>query len=193
MRRQLKKSSKQSLACDAMQESPRRHASCAHAYSKPTVKGKSRRLQTTRAWREAAVARPNRTILTVRKHTCTKLCCMLPCRRVLRLGDGPQCSDNPPKRRVYASIGTRRNVEGSFLGRAFRWNTSSMSRLGPMYSMFILKLALRMSGMCNCVLCFEWKRRLMQSSTRAMRPVATTTLHDALVGQRQATAWCHLL
>jgi hypothetical protein len=61
-----------------------------------------------------------------------------------------------------------------------------------MYSKFaILKDELRRSGMCICVLCLEWKRRLMQSSTRAMRPVATTTLFTTLAGmQAAALATC---
>jgi hypothetical protein len=79
-------------------------------------------------------------------------------------------------RKYYASTGTRR--DDGFRGLVFRLNISSISRLGPMYSMFILKLAFRIKGMCNCVLCFEWKRRLMQSSTSAMRPVATTMLEE---------------
>ncbi|KAH8643467.1 hypothetical protein IG631_00930 [Alternaria alternata] len=52
-----------------------------------------------------------------------------------------------------------------------------MRRLGPMYSrLATLKEGFRRSGICIVVLCLEWKRRLMQSSTRAMRPVAITTL-----------------
>ena len=62
---------------------------------------------------------------------------------------------NVLKGRHHASTETRRNADGCFFGLVFRWNTSSMSRLGPMYSMFILKLVLRMRGMCNCVLCLE--------------------------------------
>ena len=69
-----------------------------------------------------------------------------------------------------------RDDDECFRDGVVRLNISSMRRLGPMYSMFILKLVLRIRGMCNCVLCFEWKRRLMQSSTSAMRPVATTML-----------------
>jgi hypothetical protein len=46
----------------------------------------------------------------------------------------------------------RRNADDCLLGlppREFRLNISSISRLGPMYSMFIFNDALRMSGMCN--------------------------------------------
>jgi hypothetical protein len=81
----------------------------------------------------------------------------------------------------YASIGTLRDADDGFFGLVLRLNISSMRRLGPTYSMFILKLAFRMSGICNWVLCLEWKRRLIQSSTSAIRPVATTMLYAALV------------
>ena len=80
-------------------------------------------------------------------------------------------------------VATRRTAAGGVSLLAvlpsccFRLKTSSINRLGPMYSkLAILKDELRSSGICMCVVCFEWKRRLMQSSTSAIRPVATTTL-----------------
>jgi hypothetical protein len=80
-----------------------------------------------------------------------------------------------------------------FFELVVRLNTSSISRIGPMYSIFILKLAFRISGICSWVLWPEWKRRFMQSSTSATRPVATTILKDILVQQRPAAAGYDLL
>ena len=79
----------------------------------------------------------------------------------------------------------RREDAGRLLdeaGAALRLKTSSMSLLGPTYSMLgNLKDAFLTRGMCSKVLRLEWKRRLMQSSTNAIRPLATMTLRQGLV------------
>jgi len=55
-----------------------------------------------------------------------------------------------------------------------RLKTSSINLLGPMYSMLRRNELLRTSGSNTCRCVRECQRLLTASSTRAMRPVATT-------------------
>lgn len=57
-----------------------------------------------------------------------------------------------------------------------RWKISSMSCLGPTYSMFIMRGDFINAGTLICALFFWWNLLLIESSTNAMRPVATITL-----------------
>lgn len=57
-----------------------------------------------------------------------------------------------------------------------RLKTSSIKRFGPTYSIFIFKCVVIGSGMLSWTTFFARYLRLMQSSTRAMRPVAMRTL-----------------
>jgi hypothetical protein len=58
-------------------------------------------------------------------------------------------------------------------------NISSMKRLGPIYSMFILSGDfVHVVGKTSWTDFFLWYLRLTQSSTRAMIPVVTMTLQN---------------
>ena len=72
----------------------------------------------------------------------------------------------------------RQTLEHRMVLRPRRLKTSSMSRFGPMYSMFILPEDKRDIGRGNWKRSFWCHLDLMQSSTRAIKPVATIALRS---------------
>lgn len=141
---------------------------------------KGRRPPTVRGVAGAYGPASQQTVLTARSYSCTRACCN--CERTKCRSSVPNIRTRSKQGRNYTDVETRRTPgnAGFFDTRpscCFRLNISSISRLGPMYSkLAILKDEPRKRGICICVLCLEWKCRLMQSSARAIRPVATTTL-----------------